>query len=895
MTQLEEIEQKLASNPNYGSLTDIYKTLEFFIYVNPGNSGEVNNELDVFEKALSSDKNDRYSLYQAYESLENSLAWIIEANSKNPEVVNKVWNLFEKALSSDKNDGFSLSFAYKSLARISRKNPGLVNKALDVLEKGLSSDKNDSDSLGSAYSALSNIIKENSENPEVVNKAWNLFEKALSSDRKCGAYGSLAWIIEANSENPEVVKKAFDVFEKNLSSDKNDGFSLDRAYMHLGSIIRTNPENSEVVNKAFDLFEKGLSADKNESFTSLDSAYFTLSNIIKENSENPEVVSRAWNLFEKALSSDKNDSYSLSFADFCLTDNSDNIKANPEVLDNIEDPMSVYMYSKIVQEEGLSFEERKKLIEAMNESAAKAPKEGDLKNLKGTSLYQSGDYTVKGSFIHKAADLLASQGNISVLYEAMTLAPNTPASQPIKAACEEHFDQRSVDFIAEHYDEIKKVPYKHMIFGLAPNSKNETTIVTQSSNYKEANFLDAFTEKLKDIAKKKYGQTDDFYCLSNAAKNPEFLEDADKLWNKMFEKVEETPLYPNWHDNAFVRKMFPEKAEELHQHTSEHYTSDMEKMIDYLGHVGKMSKAIKEYCTDHDVSLNGNLHFDLVNAGVDNFKDAKRCLDIWCAANERPDAYGSPYNNYEIKDIVPIAKTPVKEAWMYPVMMNAVCRGGLSISDRVPSERTLFDACKAWKICPAMPQRLAEKVGKHSLYGRMLAGAIFEQMTEKGQTSSQEWKDNKHLHEQFFKELSTAEKMNKVKALQHYGPDNTVNRKRLAGAILEESGKEPTKENFVGLYRDMRNHDAFSTMLAQNTPNTPRLRVEIARKNAEAEAEEVSHDYKKSLLETKKKLYRKQVKTTSPVKKVEVKKSEKPVQQSSLDANIKPVKEKDQR
>jgi hypothetical protein len=564
----------------------------------------------------------------------------------------------------------------------------------------------------------------------------------------------------------------------------------------------------------------------------------------------------------------------------------------PQMANN---PKYFDIYSQTVQKHGMTFEDRKKLIEVMNESAAKAPKEGDLKDLKGASLYQSGDYTVEGSFIHKAADLLASQGHISVLYEAIMLAPNTPAARAIKAACTEHFDQRSADIITERFDDIKKVPYKNSIFDLAPNSKNETRVVHMSSNYKEANFLDAFTEKLKEIATKKYGKTDDFYSLSEAAENPEFLEDADELWNKMFEKVEETPLSPNWHNNAFIRKMFPEKAKELHLHTSEPCPFDMDSMIDYLERVGKMSKAIKEYCADNDVYLNGNLHFDLANAGVDNFKDAKRCLDIWCAANGRPDRYGSPYNNYGIDDIVQIAKTPVEEAWMYPVMMNAVRKGGFSISDRAPSERTLFDACKAWKICPSMPQRLAEKVGKHSLYGRMLAGAIFEQMTEKGQTSSQEWKDNKYLHEQFFKELSTAEKMDRVKALQHYVPDNTVNRKRLAGAILEESGKEPTKENFVGLYRDMKNRDAFSTILAQNTPNTPLLRVEIARKNAEVEAEEASHDYKKSLLETKKKLYRKQVKTTSPVKKVEVKKSEKPAQQSSLDANIKPVKGKDQR
>jgi hypothetical protein len=333
----------------------------------------------------------------------------------------------------------------------------------------------------------------------------------------------------------------------------------------------------------------------------------------------------------------------------------------------------------------------------------------------------------------------------------------------------------------------------------------------------------------------------------------------------MFEKVDEVSISPNWHNNAYVREMFPEQMEELHQHVVKE-TSDtnvIESKLEYLDRVGIMSKAIREYQQDKNVSLNGNLHFDLAKAGVDNFKDAKRCLDIWCAANERPDRYGSPYNKYEIHDIVQIAKLPVKEAWMFPTMMNAIRAGGMSVGDRMPSEKTLFDACKAWKIAPDMPQRLAEQVGKHSLYGRMLAGAIFEQMTKQGHVTAQEWKENKHLQEQFYKELSQAEKMDRQKALKYYIPDTPKNRKYLAAAILEEAGQEPTKENFVRMYKGLRASHSYEKMLAQEQSNVFGRHVTIARRHKEQEENVSEVETKKSAIEKRKASYLKQKKQTA--------------------------------
>ena len=154
--------------------------------------------------------------------------------------------------------------------------------------------------------------------------------------------------------------------------------------------------------------------------------------------------------------------------------------------------------------------------------------------------------------------------------------------------------------------------------------------------------------------------------------------------------------------------------------------------------------------------------------------------------------------------------------------------------ERLPSEKTLFDCCKAWKICPEMPQKLAKFVGAHSLKGRMLAGAIFDKMCEEGNTTPQEWRENKELHQKFYEELDRAQKMPREKALKQYIPNTPVNRKHLVGMAMEERGIENTKENFKSLYRQMREKGVFDKMLANpkeaKTTFSSRLLVEAARR-----------------------------------------------------------------
>lgn len=477
-------------------------------------------------------------------------------------------------------------------------------------------------------------------------------------------------------------------------------------------------------------------------------------------------------------------------------------------------------------------EDRAQLIDLINNKNFRGIEinENRLSELKGVSIndIQHDGY----SDVAISAAQAYGCSNLSGLLRVAADVPNTPAFDLISARYREKYGDEIVNGIIDRADEIVKLPYKGMFF---------ESITKDNTNAPEANFLDEFTDRIRDLAMNKYGQEGWYRSISEAAKNPEFMKETDTVWKKMFEEVDKYATFrPNDNDNDYICQMFPEKVKQLHEYvTKEGKTGDFTKVLDeairYHQNVGKMQKAIKEYCTDNETYLNGNLHFDLVNAGIDSYKDAKRCLQIWEASNERPESYGSPHNKYYINEIAHIAKSDVMQDWMYPVMMDAVEKGGLTISEgRIPSEKTLFDCCKAWKINPAMPQRLAKFVGTHSLRGRMLAGAIFDKMCEEGKTAPQEWRDNKVLHEKFYEELARAEKMPRQQAFQQYIPNTPVNRKRMVGMGMEEKGIENTPENFKTLYGQMREKGIFEKMLAKpkeaRTTISSRLLVDAARR-----------------------------------------------------------------
>lgn len=164
---------------------------------------------------------------------------------------------------------------------------------------------------------------------------------------------------------------------------------------------------------------------------------------------------------------------------------------------------------------------------------------------------------------------------------------------------------------------------------------------------------------------------------------------------------------------------------------------------------------------------------------------------------------------------------------------NAVNHGGLIISkDRIESEHALSDCCKAWKICPAMPRNLAGYVGKSNLKGRMLAGAIFDKMTQDKQTTPQEWRQNKDLQKQFYNNLESAEKMPLEAAFKQYIPDNSVNRGRTIRCLMNEKGIEATSKNFETYYNQALENGTFEKLLEQTENKKTKQPDELSQVSA---------------------------------------------------------------
>lgn len=398
----------------------------------------------------------------------------------------------------------------------------------------------------------------------------------------------------------------------------------------------------------------------------------------------------------------------------------------------------------------------------------------------------------------------------------------------------------------ENFDAFAKIyedEYKKASYGVDENNLKQKNVVLEKENNE---IMDTIKTKILENSVAKPVQV---WLVKNAQKYPNLVSDCLKTtelpYVEMCIKNIENPEKENI--GSLLNRLEVKEAKTF---------EDFQDAQDFVARRDMCMRACrtydnekqKEFHAEHPKEDNvrlatfdrSQLSYDMAEVGIDDFKTAKRVAKLFYTLNERPETYGSDYNQYYPQALLPIAKSDVMQDWMYPVMMDAIEKGGLTISEgRMPSERTLFDCCKAWKINPAMPQRLAKFVGTHSLKGRMLAGAIFDKMVTDGKTTPEEWRDNKVLHEKFYEELARAEKMPREKAFQQYIPNTPVNRKRVIGMGMEEKGIENTPENFKALYKEAREQGVFEKLLAKpeeaRTTFSSRLLVETARRKAARE------------------------------------------------------------
>ena len=313
----------------------------------------------------------------------------------------------------------------------------------------------------------------------------------------------------------------------------------------------------------------------------------------------------------------------------------------------------------------------------------------------------------------------------------------------------------------------------------------------------ESDFFTTLTEKLKDIAQEPQFAGHRYWeCLSDSLEKneTEFRKRAFEEFQKlMAEQNKENGLYiPERRDfvgnNQFFRETFPELVDAYHEQ-KKLPSQKLDLAIDYCNRVYTIKKTLLKNTkgmyssadgTYKDMILDGRLIEDVARLGNVNAEQALRVVDLFYKTNLRPETYGSDYNMYYPAQIAPVVKRNFPE-WMNLPIMKAV-KNGIIKTDRLGSEKNLFDACKTWEINPYIWKKEAEVIGRMPLRTRIVACGIYSQMmeAEKNATGNnyQVQPLDKSKKEQFWNTFKQAQDMGMDKAMEIFARDSTPNRRR---------------------------------------------------------------------------------------------------------------------
>ena len=132
--------------------------------------GELNSfEKDVVSKKLSADKL-CYIYFQIPHIVNDS-----------PDLAPQAFKVLDKAIQSDKNNRYSVEDFYSCLISMVDKRPELVPSAVDVFEKAIFSDQNDIESLKIAQKAFSTFTQKQ---PDCAAKMSKIMIDALNAYEK---------------------------------------------------------------------------------------------------------------------------------------------------------------------------------------------------------------------------------------------------------------------------------------------------------------------------------------------------------------------------------------------------------------------------------------------------------------------------------------------------------------------------------------------------------------------------------------------------------------------------------------------------------------------------------------------------------------------------------------
>ncbi len=546
-------------------------------------------------------------------------------------------------------------------------------------------------------------------------------------------------------------------------------------------------------------------------------------------------------------------------------------KSNEKRMAEMAQHKYAYLLDNISPEKA---EKLEKLVQSINASIFINRNETDsLEQLRGMSLNDIESDVISAS-TEKAALQYVEEGGVEGLKLLAKRHQDTPAYDLLLDKYCDRYSYSKVKYIIEPYVESRALQqdFLFILSNLDPKyiEKHEQDLrnldIHQSKKILEA-------AKEKNFYAKKFAEVYDYLCdklliqceseqrnttLSGSEYRiyfdthilPVYKEKCEQLWQKMINNkdayVSDKPLQN--HDEGYG-SLSEEKIEQ-----AKAVFEDKEKTISPIQRAVIQAIAKRKILAAvryNSYYTNAPFLSEMYYSGITTYTQARRVVNLYWQLNKRPSKYHSSYNDYSIGRIARVVQKfnlSEKASWMYPILIDAADERRLYLaSKRQPSEQSLFDACRAWKVCSQMPLRLAKKVGRYSLSGRIVAGAVFDKLSKEKKLETADWASNKELQTDFYATLSRYFKMDRNEALKQLS--NFIgkgNRKRLLYNALENQGFLSEDYRFESLLESYRTDENIGDIV-QYCPT-------VARKGRFANKEEfeyaLEHFDKKTLADS---------------------------------------------
>ncbi len=598
-------------------------------------------------------------------------------------------------------------------------------------------------------------------------KFLRAFNKALKSGDKMvhSIYGALGRL---TNRFPELAPQTFSLFEQAIEINKNDITLTGFARKTLFSIIRNNPE---LAPQALKLLPKTLQLYKIP-FYDLQSVINSLEETIDtypaaraqlSSASMIDFSIKSFDDFKQYISD--NDPQSLEFLDDMNISRND-LKSNAfkgmiNSSANIHNPEK--LYRNLIYAHQFCTTKNEKIFWA--QQAAKLQDDHYLKNL------------FKGSMgIEQAIRLINhptfSSGYISRLDALHALSSTSTVPEHAFSSFKQIMRPSLFNAYMEHKSQIDAMPRKDIFL----------SVIDKRCISKEANFFDAFTDKLRDIAAEPQFAGGIYYeAFSVSLKIDEkgFRTRAEELFTQMLKEHDKyATTEPNQNNNNYILKMFPDMFEryaELHPIAED----DIQYAISRAYKAKKMAKLIYNDPEIKEGNHDSRLLKDIIVANPDNIDQVRKTIQLFYTLNDRPNTYCSSCNDYYPISILPITKREDIEEWMMPLIIDAYNNGVIS-KDRLGSAKDLFDACKTWKLHPSISKKDAVTIGKMPLQWRLVAIGAYKKVQQDLETYAPLPKDKREL---YWQEFAYAQKMGIKEAVKTYVDNRRSNRKRLLGLM----------------------------------------------------------------------------------------------------------------